>query len=132
MATVVTLYPKTITWNGATWNSLGGGPLRVEAEVGGDPVAEQSGDADWNTFLQIANKRCRVVVRLREFKQVYNPGTFSGSIVCTLTSKTATITVTFATMILVSMRPAQDRAAPGDVELIFMHESVDGTTMPMS
>lgn len=132
MATIVTIYPKTVVWNALTWNSTGGGPLRVDVEIGGDPVAEQSGDSDWNTFLQVANKRCRVVVRIRDVTVMVNPGTGTTTLACTFSSKQGNHVLTFgANMILVSGRISQDRAVPGDIELVFMHESSDGTTFPL-
>ena len=133
MAVVVTFYPTQVSWNGNTWIKTSGGPIQARYDHGGSAVGDRTGDAEYPMFKQVVNKDCQVVIRLREVKQALPIGTFTGSLAMQLTAKGGTlITITFANMLLESVRGMQGRATPGDVELVFSHESADGTTNPVS
>ena len=64
-------------------------------------------------------------------KQALVIGTKS-SLAVILKTKAGTVTLTFANMVLVEIAGSQERSQRGYVELVFKHESADGTTAPMS
>lgn len=134
MAVSVTFYPQSVTWaGGINASKTSGGPIQVRYDHGGSAVGDRTGDADYSMFKQVVNKDCQVVVRLREVKQTFAIGTTTGALSFVLTAKNgASVTITFANMLLESVRGMQGRATPGDVELVFSHESADGSTNPVS
>lgn len=136
MAINVSYYLQSAVWNGSTWDNTTGGSLDVTIEHGGDPLDDRTGIDEYNTFLAVVNKMCRATLRLREVKWTTNPGAAESNLVLTLKKKTGntegTVVVTLATMQLISVRSSQARASVGDAELVFMHRSADGSTVPVS
>lgn len=136
MAINVSYYLKQATWNSLTWDASTGGTLEMTIEHGGDPLDDRTGDNEYNPFLAVVNKMARVTLRMREVKWTTNPGAAESSLVFTLTSKSGntggTVTITLAQMQLIHLRMSQGRAITGDVEMVFMHRSSDGSTVPVS
>ncbi len=132
MAVVTTFYPTTITWNGNTWDCTNGGPLMARYEHGGTAHGDRTGNQRYPAFVEIVDLNARVTVRLRQFKQTMALDQTSSDLTLVLTSKNTTVNFTFKTMILEDVRGGQNRAQPGDVELMFIHESDDGFANPLS
>ena len=128
----VTIYAKSVAWNSVTWDSTGGGPIRVEYSHSGDPLEDRTGDSDYAPFLAVVNKKCRARVTLREIKQTAVLGTKS-NLVITATGKANTVTINLANMVLIAVESGeQQRATAGSATLVFQHESADGSTVPVS
>ncbi len=133
MAVTPTFYPTTITWNGNTWDCTNGGPLMARYEHGGTAHGDRTGNQRYPAFVEIVDVNARVTVRLRQFKQVMAIDQTSSDLVLTCTAKGGISSIiTFKTMILEDVRGGQNRAQPGDVELMFIHESADGFANPLS
>lgn len=136
MSINVSYYLQSAAWNSATWDNSTGGALEMTLEHTGDPLDDRTGIDEYNTFLAVVNKMLRVTIRLREVKWTTGLGAAESSLVLTLKKKTGntegTVTITLATMQLISVRSVQGRAATGDAELVFMHRSADGSTVPVS
>jgi predicted RNA-binding protein with TRAM domain len=133
MAVPVTIYCQSVVWNSVTYDKSSGGPLAVTYQHEGDPIEDRTGDNEYAVFVAAANKGMRVTARLRDVKQTLAIGT-KAQLVATLIGKSndAPRTLTFPGMVLMGVRGAQDRASPGDVEISLVHESTDGTTVPVS
>lgn len=131
MAVDVTIYPQSITWNGLTWNSAEGGPLVLRYQHEGEEVESRTGADEYSRQTFIVNKKLRVFVGLAELKQTSSPGT-KGDMVATMTTKAGTSPINFPDMILVGLNGSGARATTSEVELVFTHESDDGTTNPIT
>ena len=131
MAVSTTIYPKQITWNGATWDSDDTGPLALSYDHESRTVETRTGDDEYSRTTFSVDKTLRVSVRLQEVKHVLSPGTKS-DMTATLSTKAGTVSITFDDMIFESVSGSQERAADGSAELMFVHESDDGTTNPVT
>lgn len=134
MAWTTTVYVDTITWNSNTWTAItAGGPIRVDVSHAGQDIQDRTGSDEYSTFVQIVNKMLGATIFLRDtaLSKSQALGTKS-AMVLTLRGKGGTTTITLAGMIIVSVGPSQGRAEPGTVAMGFVHESSDGTTVPIT
>lgn len=122
-----------VTWNANTWDKDTGGTIGASIQSGGEPLEDWVAADEWPTFLAVVNKRLRVRLTMREPKWTEEPGNASAAnMVITLKTKSGTVTITLATMILIEINPDQGRASMGETVLVFGHESADGTTNPIT
>lgn len=134
MSFVTTVYASTVTWNSNTWTALtSGGPIRVDISHAGQDIQDRTGADVYATFVQVVNQIASATVFLRELAVAKSQalGTKS-NIVVTCSGKGGTVTLTLAGMVIVSVGPSQGRAEPGTLALGFVHESTDGTTVPLT
>lgn len=131
MAVTVTYYPESVLWNGVTYSCTVDGILQVTYEHSGTPLEDRTGCDQYPTNVIVVDKSMRVTMRLRTVKQTTALGTKS-NLVATLKTPAGTSVLTFPGMVLVDVRGQQGRAQVGDVEMVFVHESADGTTVPIS
>ena len=130
----ITVFPASVTFNGATYDSTNGGPVEASYSYGGRELSDYSGDAMYPTLTVPVDAYCRASVTLRAFKTILAPGT-TGTLVINVNSKTggALTTVTMSSMCFINAEPAtQPRAAPGSITLHWAHQSADGTSAPAS
>lgn len=133
MAVDVTIYPQTITWNAITWSkSMEGGPLALRYTHAGRTIEDRTGDAEYPMFVAVVDTGLNVTVSLREMKQLLTLGAKSDMVVTLEGKGGATSTLTLKGLVLHLISGSQDRAVPGGVELAFVYESTDGTTVPVS
>lgn len=133
MAWVTTVYVNTITWNSNTWTSISaGGPIRVDISHAGQDIQDRTGGDEYSTFVQVVNKILGATIFLRALNTAGQTLGTKSNMVCTLTGKGGTVTLTLTGMVIVSCGPSQGRAEPGTVAMGFVHESSDGTTVPIA
>lgn len=136
MAYTTTIYPQTVTWSTYTWDNgitNTGGLLTCVITHASQDIQDRTGSSEYPTFVGMVNKSLTVRVTLRELKHTDGLGGVSGNLVLTAKSSNATtVTVTCATMRLRDVEMTQNRAEPAQAVLTFVHESADGTTVPVS
>lgn len=131
-------YPDVFTWNGNTFNSGGGGPIRLEVMDSGQVLEEGTGGAVRPTYTQSVLISTRVRVTITDISQA---ATLAGTI-NTVANATAGFlpkpggadyTLHMANLVLLSVDPIeQTRLQRGGVTLLFGHQSADGTTNCLS
>ena len=131
MAVIVTIYPKTVTWNAESWDATDGGTLAVTYDHESRSEGSRSGDDEYPRTQFSVDKEMRASVRVQEVKQTHAIGTKS-DLVYTLSTKSSTASVTLSDMVLEGVGGSQERAAIGDAEMRFVHESEDGKTVPIT
>ena len=142
MSVLNTIYPKSFSWNNATYNSGVGGNLRFEYEHSGTPFEDRTADDFYPMFVAITDGKLVVRVRVREVAPtgVYTAalGTKSNASITITGGKSGTgdrnsKTISFVGLVLVGITPGeQGRAEGGSATLVFAHESADGQTSPVS
>jgi len=123
---------NTVEYNGTTYSSGSGGAIRAQVSHVGDPLADWTGADEYPQQVNVVNKRLIVKYFLREVKIVTALGTKDTSSSFVLVQKSATATVTVTGMVLVSVEMDQGKSEYGTTVLTLMHESSDGTTVPIS
>lgn len=132
MAVSSTWAVQSAAFNSVTYTATAtGGPIGFSYRHGGQALADYTGDSVLPTAVDVIDHDCECRVRLRDVKQALVLGTKS-SLVVILKTKAGTVTLTFANMVLVEIAGAQERSQRGYVELVFRHESADGTTAPLA
>jgi len=131
MSATVTYYVQSVVWNSVTYDCTGGGPLEVRIDHEGDPIEDRTGCDLYPSWVTVVNRIVQVVLRIREVKYVGALSTKSDMTI-TLKTKAGTVAIAAPDMVLTSVRMSQGRAAPGDCELTWRHESDDGTSNPLS
>lgn len=129
--TYVPIYVQSIAWNGHTYTSSSGGPIQAGYTHSGTPVADRTGDDQYNTFLAMVDKVCGASFTIRDNVFTDAPGAGPSDCVFTFTGKSSK-TVTLLSMVLESVDGDQQRAQPGTAVVKLMHVSADGTTSPVS
>lgn len=132
MAVSSTWAVQSGAFNSTTWTATStGGPIGFSYRFGGQALPDYTGDSVLPTAVDVIDQDCECRLRLRDVKQALVIGTKS-SLVVILKTKAGTVTLTFANMVLVEIAGSQERSQRGYVELVFRHESDDGTTAPLS
>jgi len=119
-------------FNGTTYASGSGGVIRVQVSHVGDPLADWTGADEYPQQVNVVNKRLIVRLFLREVKIVTALGTKDTSSSFALVIKSDTVSVTCVNMVLVGVDMDQGKSEYGTTVLTLMHESADGTTVPIS
>lgn len=132
MAVTVTYYPESVLWNSVTYSCTEQGIIQVNYEHSGSPIEDRTGCDEYPTSVIVVDKGMRVTMRLRTVKQTTALGVKSNLVATLKTKSGGTSVLTFPGMVLVDVRGQQPRAGVGDVEMVFVHESADGTTVPIS
>lgn len=134
MTISATINCQSVGWNSLTWDSTtDGGSLRVRYVHESTSVKDRTGSSVYPTGVFNVDGDMTVYVTIREVKPAATAtiGTKS-NIVATLSTSAGTETLTFPNMKLESINGDQDRAVLGESEYVFVHESADGTTVPLS
>lgn len=131
MAVTPTIYASSVAWNSSTWNASGGGPIAVTYDHSSRSEEARSGDDEYARTVFSVDKNLRATVRLQDVDVIPDIGTKS-NLTATLSTKSGTKTLTMVGMVFEGAAASQDRATIGDVELRFIHESADGSTVPIS
>jgi len=131
-----TLYLKSFTFNSVTYQGGGsgtGGPIRCRWNDGSESVVKDRTGADlYPTAIFLTDKDNTVTISMRDIHVGIVAGT-KGNLVGTYSDGSADIKViTFANVVYTSTSVTQDRATPGEADYIFVHESSDGTTVPVT
>lgn len=128
-----TFTAKTITWNGETWNSSGGGPLSVTVAHSGTPVISRTGADLYPRRISVQDRTVVVTAVLGEFKRATALSGKGNMVITAWYEEGAeSITVTIPDLRFYEARSTQNRANPSETALTFVHESSDGTTTPIS
>ena len=134
MAGVTTIYPKSVTWNGITFDKTKG-LQRVDFQHTSQPVEDRGGGQEYPVNVFLVNKGLTLSITVREFCQDQGAnmdcGTTSNAVV-TLDTCEGTDTCTFAGMMLVDISGSQDHGVPSEATLTFVHQSTDGSADPVS
>lgn len=127
-----TVFLTQFTWNGSTYNATSGGTIGMrythDSRMAEDRVADQL----YPTFVVPVQKNLRVTLMLRKVKRTEELGAASSNLVCTLSNGGATETITFATMKIESISGNQPIGAVGDSDISFVHQSADGSAIPVT
>lgn len=135
MAVIRTIYPKSVAWNGITWDKANGGLLRVDFNHTSQPVEDRTGGDEYPVFMALTNKGLTVSVVLREFCLDQGGNMDCGTksnMVFTMKTCDGTDSCTYATMVLVDISGTQPHGELGESTLSFLHLSADGSTDPVS
>ncbi|MCX7935291.1 MAG: hypothetical protein N3A66_08545 [Planctomycetota bacterium] len=132
MAVNFSIYVKSFTFGGQTYDNTTGGPISARYQHMGRVLEDRTGDDWYPRFAPVVDPSCRVSISVRNVKWTIAPGTKS-NLVLTIEGKSgSTYTLTFADMVFEGVSGSQDRASPGSAELSFVYESDDGATAPLS
>ena len=134
MSIDATIDCQSVAWNSLTWDATGdGGALRVRYVHESTSVKDRTGNSVYPTGVFTVDGDCTVYVTIREVKQAGTAilGT-KDDLVATFSTASGTSVLTFADMKLETVNGDQDRAVLGEAEYVFVHESDDGTTSPIS
>lgn len=123
---------SSIEFNGVTYSTGAGGALRMQVSHSGTPNPDWTGADEYPTQVNVVNKTLIVRLYIRDVKIATALGTKDTSAACVLVIKASTVTVTFANMVLYSVESDQGKSEYGTTVLTLMHESGDGTTVPVS
>ena len=98
---------------------------------GARQVKDRTGADTYSKQLFLTEPECEVRVALRHMTTLRALGTKSNMTV-TYKTKDGTRTRVFAGMVLVGIEASQDRDNLGEEELVFVDESTDGATEPVT
>jgi len=132
VAVTTTIYVKSIGWNSLTWDTSTGGPLAVRIMHPARAIADRTGDSLYPTFVAMVDGELRVSASLRQLKWTIALGTKSDMILTVEGKGGATSTITLPGLVYEGVSMSQDRATVGGAEHTWVHESADGTTLPVS
>ena len=119
-------------WNSLTWNTGTGGPVNFRVIHMGKRVDDRTADDIYPTAVLYPEKDLTVALRLREGALDLEPGYANSNLVVTVKTDQGNKAITFTTMSFDGYNQNLDRGIPGDVELLFTHQSADGTSDPKS
>jgi hypothetical protein len=122
---------STVVWNSLTWNADAGGTIGVEWSHEVTPVEDYTGADEYPRQVFTPRKRLEVRVILRDMPSTALAAATS-SIVVTYKTLASTKTKTFAGMKFVGVRAVQNWGDVGSEAMVFVHQSTDGTTNPVS
>jgi hypothetical protein len=125
-----TVYLVSAALGATTWDASSGGPMSAEFSIGGSPISVRSGNDIYPRAVVIPTQDGIVTVNLLTVKTLTGIGGTAANLVLTLATPAASTTITFATMVLASIRGSQSYGAAGGVELTFHHQSADGQAVP--
>jgi hypothetical protein len=132
MAVSSTWAVTSVLFNSITYTATDtGGPIGCSYRHGGQALQDWTGDSVLPTAVDIVDQACEVRVRMRDVKQALVLGT-KATLTLTIAKKGGTVALSFVNMVLVEIAGSQNRSQRGEVELVFAHESANGTTAPMS
>ena len=135
----VTILPKSVSFSGTTWTSLVGGPIEASYTHSGRGLTEYTGDALYGQSF-IVDGACSASVTIRDMStgSAFPLGTKT-TLTFIVTGKSgadsskADVTIVMSNMLYEGCGPAsQPRAAAGSIAHRWVHDSDDGTTVPIS
>jgi len=126
-----TICAQTVTWNSLTWNADSGGPIGVEWDKSVSPVEDYTGGDEYPRQVFTPRKRLEVRVIMRDPPDIAL-GTATSNIVVTYQTLSSTKQVTFANMKFTGIRSVQNWGDPRSEALVFVHQSSDGSTDPIT
>jgi len=134
MAVNVTFKATSVTFGATTWSAATtGGPIEVGYSYNSRVEENRIADNEYPTVIAIPDKTCAVTVTMRDVKCILPINGTPASLSFTIDGKSGTtVTVNFATMVLVEVGGTQRRGEFGAVALRFMHQSAAGTVLPVS
>ena len=121
-----------VEFNGVTYSGGVGGVIRFQAAHAGTPLQDWSGADEYPTSVNIVNKTLVVRVFLRNVKITTALGTKDPSMSAVLVIKAGNETITCVNMVLASVEMDQGKSEYGTTVLTLVHESANGTTVPVS
>lgn len=131
MATA-TLYVQSVNTPAGNFDSGTGGPLGMTIGHTGNPQYDRTGDDEYPRFVALTDKEGTCEITIRDNYYTGAIGATTGDIAFTWTAGAHTRTGTLKTMMLISVRPSQERATYGQMVLGFTHVSGDGKTIPLA
>ena len=132
MAVIRTIYLQSATFGGATWSATEDGTLELQVSHRGNAIQDRTGVDEYATSVVIVDKECVAVLKLRECVRTEALGGTAGALVCVLKTPTGTSNITIATVKISDINMRQGRAEFGDCDITFVHESANGTTVPVT
>lgn len=127
-----TIKATTIVWNSLTWsaNTSPGGPIRLRWGWMSTPVKDRTGGDIYSQQVFPTDAGLQVRVALRE-GPLPALGEMS-NMTATYKTKDTTRDRVFAGMKFLGIEASQDHENLGEDEMVFEHESADGTTDPVT
>lgn len=135
----VTILPRSVAFSGTTWDSLTGGPIEASYTHSGRPMTEYTGDGLYGQSF-IVDGGCNASVTIRDMGTgaTFPLGT-KGTLSFIVTGKSGAdsskqdVTITMSNMLYEGCGPAtQPRSAAGSISHRWVHDSDDGSTVPLS
>jgi hypothetical protein len=120
----------TITWNSLTWNADSGGPIRVRLRRGARPIKDRTGADLYSRQVFLVEGELEVRIALRD-APIIALGTKSNMSIGYKTKSTDK-TRNAAGMKYIGTEESQDKDNLGEEEAVFVDESTDGVTDPLS
>jgi len=132
MAVNSTFYLQSAKFNGITWSNTEDGTLELQVSHRGNAIQDRTGIDEYATSVVIVDKECVAVLKLREVLRIEGLGAITGSLECVLKTPGSTKNLTLTTMKISDINIRQGRAEAGDADITFVHESADGSTVPVT
>jgi hypothetical protein len=133
MAINVTFKASSATFGATTWNTTTGGTIEVGYTHSGRVEENRVGDDEYPTVVAVPDRSCMVTVTLRTVKSILPLNGTPAALSFIITGRTGvTVTVSFPTMVLVSVGGTQRRGEFGSCVLTFAHQSALGVANPVS
>jgi len=124
MALTPTTHVQSVAWNSISFDDTDNGVLSVEFAHEGTPIEDRVADQSYPSSVFITDKSASVRLVARHAKFTEDLDCSTSNLVITLAAcGGVTLSVTLATMMLVSVRTVQPRAGLSETELIFLHQS---------
>ena len=133
MACTITFRCSSVVWNGNTWTASDGGIIECSYNHSGSVNEFRVGDQVWPTVIATTDKHCTASVILREVGQEIDLDETVDDLVLTIAGRAGDVPIiTIKSVMLIDVSASQRRSEWGAVILSFLHQSQDGTTVPIS
>ncbi|MCW8128906.1 MAG: hypothetical protein KIS92_00850 [Planctomycetota bacterium] len=125
-----TIWAETFVWNAITWSADVGGLVRVRWSLRFQERADAAGADVYSRQIFLTGGRLEVRVALRDLTSL-SIGTKSNAS-ATYKTKGSPKTRNFVGLIFMGIETSQDKDNLGEEEAVFVSESTDGVTVPVS
>ncbi len=133
MAVQNTLYVKSASINGASYDNSTGGTIRAEYSNGATPVEDRTGEDFYSKQVMLIGASERVRLTLRNVKVTTNLGSANATNYVILSDgKGNDVTINFGNLILYDVSGSQDKDVPGSCVLSFVHQATNPATNPVT
>ena len=139
----VTFKCPEVVFGSTHWTaSTTGGPIEVGYQYSSKVIEHRAGDDQYPTVVALPDRSCSLTVTLCDVKCVLPINDTPKTLSFTITGKDSdtkdpvSVTVSFATMVLISINGSQHRSRSNDdfgtCILRFVHQSALGALLPVS
>lgn len=130
---LLTVFLRSVVWNGKTWSATTGGIQSIDFDLGGEPLTHWSGDNILPTYQAFVRQNLDITIGF----DYVDPDIVEGEkadlvFVLVLADLTTTKTITCKDMKLVRLTHSQSEANAGTMRARFVHENDTGTEAPVT